>query len=78
MSIPFFKAVLKALGKRLNYEAVVNYAGNSFCKDAGKLISESNPLRSERENVANGLLGLFSSVAITPTSQMKDMEWAMD
>jgi hypothetical protein len=37
------------LGYRLNYEAVINYAGNSFCKDSWKMITESNPFHLHRE-----------------------------
>lgn len=44
MSIEFFNNVLAALGKKLNYESISNLYGNSFCKDAGKYISEANPL----------------------------------
>lgn len=75
MSIPFFRDVLKALGKKLNYDAVVNYAGNAFAKDAGKMIEQSNPLRGEQENVASGLLSLFSSVK---TETIKGADWAID
>ena len=32
MSMVFFEDVLSELGKKLNYDAVVNYAGNSFCE----------------------------------------------
>ena len=78
MSIPFFKDVLKALGKRINYEAAVNYAGNAFAKDAGKIIEQSNPLRSEKENIAAGLLGLFNNTKVTPTELITGADWAID
>ena len=35
MSYVFFSDVLEELGHKLNYDAVVNYAGNSFVKRAG-------------------------------------------
>ena len=50
MSIPFFNSVLATLGKRVNYDAVVNYAGNSFAKDSWKLIQEANPLSKPRKH----------------------------
>ena len=49
MSIPFFNNVLAFLGKRVNYDAVVNYAGNSFAKDSWKLIQEANPLMKQKK-----------------------------
>ena len=50
MSIPFFNNVLATLGKRVNYDAVVNYAGNSFAKDSWKLIQEANPMSKPRKH----------------------------
>lgn len=49
MSIPIFHEVLNQLGKRLNYEAVVNYAGNSFVQKSWEMIEQANPLRSSSE-----------------------------
>lgn len=43
MSYVFFDDVLVELGHRLNYEAVSNYAGNSFCEKSWEMISDSNP-----------------------------------
>lgn len=44
MSYLFFEEVLEELGHKLNYDAVVNYAGNSFAKDSWDMIQESNPM----------------------------------
>ena len=41
--------VLSTLGKRVNYDAVVNYAGNSFAKDSWKLIQEANPMSKPKK-----------------------------
>lgn len=49
MSYIFFEDVLRELGYRLNYEAVVNYAGNSFCEKSWKMIEESNPFNVDAE-----------------------------
>ena len=45
MSIVFFDDVLDALGRRVNYEAIVNYAGNAFCEKSWELIQQSNPFQ---------------------------------
>ena len=44
MSYLFFQSILTELGHKLSYEAVVNYAGNSFCKDSWNMIMDSNPM----------------------------------
>ena len=44
MAYIWFNKVLEALGKRLNYESISNLYGNSFAKDAAKLIQAANPL----------------------------------
>lgn len=43
MSNLFFEDVIRELGYRLNYEAVVNYAGNSFFEKSWDVIMENNP-----------------------------------
>lgn len=62
MSIVFFNSVLAALGKRVNYDAVVNFAGNSFAKDAWKTIQEANPLTKHKQRHA--FADMFSEVKI--------------
>ena len=44
MSFIFFEGILEALGQKLTYEAISNYAGNSFCERSWDMISESNPI----------------------------------
>ena len=44
MSYVFFDQVLEELGHRLNYEAVVNYAGNGFVEKSWDMIMDSNPM----------------------------------
>lgn len=44
MAYIWFNMILEALGKRLNYESISNLYGNSFAKDAAKLIQAANPL----------------------------------
>jgi hypothetical protein len=65
MGIVFFNNILAALGKRVNYDAVVNFAGNSFAKDAWKTIQEANPLIKHKQRHA--FADMFSEVAIKQT-----------
>lgn len=44
MSYVLFEDVLEELGRKLNYDAVVNYAGNSFCEKSWDMIMDSNPM----------------------------------
>lgn len=60
MSIPFFNNVLAMLGKRVNYDAVVNYAGNSFAKDSWKLIQEANPMTNKKAQ-SNDFVNILST-----------------
>lgn len=43
MSYIFFEDVLEQLGQKLQYDAVTNYAGNSFVKDSWEMIQDANP-----------------------------------
>lgn len=49
ISYPFFQSVLQQLGKKLNYDAVVNYAGNSFMQKSWEMIEKANPLNGNTE-----------------------------
>ena len=53
MSYIFFNAVLAELGHKLQYEAVVNYAGNSFCKDSWDMILDAHPMMAAGEHRKN-------------------------
>lgn len=44
MSYVFFEDVLEELGHKLSYDAVVNYAGNSFCEKSWEMIQDTNPM----------------------------------
>ena len=48
MSMVFFEDVLSELGKKLNYDAVVNYAGNSFCEKSWDMIHDANPFTDKK------------------------------
>ena len=51
MSYQLFDAILTELGRKLSYDAVVNYAGNSFCKDSWDMIMNSNPMTMDEHGV---------------------------
>ena len=63
MSIPFFNSILATLGKRVNYDAVVNYAGNSFAKDSWKLIQEANPM-AKKHSINQSFADVLSKAKI--------------
>ena len=44
MSYIFFSDVLEELGHKLNFEAIANYAGNSFVEKSWDMIMDSNPM----------------------------------
>lgn len=46
MSYLFFEDVLAELGHKLQYEAVVNYAGNAFVEKSWDMIQDANPFNA--------------------------------
>ena len=80
MSIPFFNSVLAALGKRVNYEAVVNYAGNSFAKDSWSMIQEANPMIKKPDRRQTSFVDFLNAEAMKKTKKKKnpvgDISWA--
>ena len=69
MSIVFFNNVMTVLGKKVNYDAVVNYAGNSFAKDSWKTIQEANPLIKRKKRHA--FADMFSEVKIKQSANVQ-------
>jgi len=53
MSYIFFEEILEELGRKLNYDAVVNYAGNSFCEKSWEMIMDSNPMTMNSHGVSS-------------------------
>lgn len=62
MSLDFFEDVLEELGNKLNYDAVVNYAGNSFCKDSWDIIEKSNPMMMNHPTSGNTVEKTMASI----------------
>ena len=86
MAYIFFQDVLGALGKKLNYESVSNLYGNSFAKDADKIIQKLYPLRLSHGpgNSAQTLLGMSGKLTIIESGEnqkdaakkaLGDMSW---
>lgn len=69
MSFLFFEDVLEELGHKLTYDAIINYAGNSFFEKSWDLIMEHNPFNvgeggQKKSGVQNSLLGLLESASV--------------
>ena len=74
--MPFFNGVIKALGKRINYDAVVNYAGNSFAKDSWEMIQNANPIIKSRK-LDKGTAQLFSNIKVMKSEDFEE-DWMKD
>lgn len=64
MSYVFFDDILRELGYKLIYDAIVNYAGNSFCEKSWDMIQESNPFNvneNHSEKAMKSLASFFNS-----------------
>ena len=67
MSFLFFESVLEELGHKLHYDAVVNYAGNSFAEKSWEMIAEFNPFNVKEKqgsSAANGVANFFGKADI--------------
>lgn len=64
MEFPFFENILAMIGRRLNYDAIVNYAGNSNVEKPWTIIEEGNPMNIKRQdaNDRSGLAGVFDKM----------------
>ena len=65
MSLLFFEDTLEELGKKLNYDAIVNYAGNSFAGESSwKMIQEAYPLGSGKKTGASSVAAFFENATV--------------
>ena len=68
MSYVFFEDILEELGHKLTYDAVVNYAGNSFCEKSWDMIMEHHPIYLNQEKAQHtglqGVANLFNSANV--------------
>lgn len=65
MSYVFFDDILTELGHKLTYDAIVNYAGNSFCEKSWDMITKHNPFNvaddTPEDTALKGLASMFNS-----------------
>lgn len=76
MSYVMFERILDELGHRLLYQAVVNYAGNSFCEKSWEIIMEHYPLtKHDGKNGAGGgaMKGLSGIAKLAQSGHVKVM-----
>lgn len=76
MSYVFFNEVLEELGHKLSYDAIVNYAGNSFVEKSWDMIMDSNPfnLGDEKKmssSQAQSFADFFSKARIVEPGSFK-------
>lgn len=69
MSLLFFEDVLMELGKKLNYDAISNYAGNSFCEKSWEMIQEANPMGDGKKTGTSSVAAFFESATIVKKGQ---------
>ena len=77
MSYIWFEAVLESLGKRINYEGIVNLFGNAFAKDAAKLVAQANPLLKNGGKKDTGIMGLTGKVKIIDSKSEEEKNRAL-
>lgn len=70
MSYNLFQDILKELNYKLNYDAVVNFAGNSFCEKAWDMIQEGNPMLI-KEGQSGGGKAMNDLVSLINKSNVK-------
>lgn len=86
MAYIWFNSVLEVIGKKINYESISNLYGNSFAKDAAKVIMKAHPLQKEsKTGSAQTLLSMPSKLIVIEGSKdaqiaqaektMGDMSW---
>lgn len=78
MSYVFFEDVVEELGHKLNYDAVVNYAGNGFVEKSWDMIMDSNPMminengKSSRMN--KGLASFLGNARVATPADLEKMK----
>lgn len=74
MPMPLFDAILKELRYKINYDAVVNYAGNSFVSDSWELIRKSDPFNVDSMSNDGAGMGGFAQFLSANNIQVKKKE----
>lgn len=71
MRYPFFNQCLIELGLKLNYAAVVNYAGNAFAEKSWDMISKANPMKINLEDAQRDHHGMSALTAFVNSTGLK-------
>lgn len=74
MSLLFFEDVLEELGKKLNYDAIVNYAGNSFCEKSWTMIQEAYPMGEGKKTGTSSVATFFENATVVVKGKNIDPE----
>lgn len=79
MSYLFFSDVLTELGHKLNYDGIVNFAGNPYASKAWDMIVENNPMTAGGEkSVVKGMVGLFNQSKVVKTKRGEGRKYSWD
>ena len=70
--------VLEALGKRINFESISSLYGNSFAKDAAKVIQGANPLLKNGGKTNTGVMGLMGQIKIIKSNDKETAKKAVE
>lgn len=62
------------LGKKLNYDAISNYAGNSFCEKSWDMIQEANPMGGGKKTGTSSVAAFFENATIVKKGQSANPE----
>lgn len=71
MSYVFFQDVLMELGHKLTYDAIANYAGNSFCEKSWDMITENNPFNVAKASQQDASAKLFEGLKLSDIKVIK-------
>ena len=79
MAYVWFNLVLTALGKRLNYESISNLYGNSFAKDAAKIVQQAYPLmKTGGSGSGSGVMGLIGQIKVIDSTKNAEAAKAIE
>lgn len=73
MSYVMFERIMETLGQRLMYQAVVNYAGNSFCDKSWEMIMDHYPLIKHDGKNSSAPKGLSGIAKLAQSGHVKVM-----
>jgi len=74
MSGVFFDAVVEELGHKLRYEAISNYAGNSFCSSSWEMINDAFPFNMTFDKHGGGKKAMTGLAKMVSGGKVKVMQ----